>query len=654
MTNTTLEPTNPAAVAPSPSLTDTTAADGVAPDTPNEPAAAATAAALPGLAADRVAQLLGWAVAERAAVHLIGPHGIGKTAYVRAWAHQQGLRVVERSLPVCSTRDFCVPLPVVDPDTGRRQLETVVLEELQAADEHDRYVLVLDEFSRAERSTFNTAMELLQEHTLAGQSLPGLAAVVALDNPFDDPAYTGVSALDLAQADRLATLQVAVDDIPWRDHLCRVHGRDLTAVYTVWGRLPAAARQVLCPRVLDHLIALVDAGLPAGWALPVPATGRLTLPGPDDEDATVAILDELAATIRATAPATGTSDAAAPAVSSTDVTGPSTDPVDVVAPNGGGPSTLDAAIAATISRGWQLRVVGPPGIGKTSQLRDAIAAAGYDVEYLSLATTSPQDLVVPVPVAGSLQFLPAARLLREDRSYVLVLDEFARAPRDVAAAAMELVNERTLAGQPLPGCVAVVALDNPTQIGGIELDTGRIDTAQASRFTATIEVSEDDLPWREVLTDRHGEAAVTFLVWRAEDLDDAARALVTPRCLDRLLSLHAHGLELEAGLPLLHGERVPVSLASLRRRLRGDRSRGITAVLDDLDGHLTRLADGDTTTELAVHTALSTADPAVLADHLDAVSRLLAGLGPNHRLALLRHDGRRRELFVDALHQLAA
>ncbi|MFO7961246.1 MAG: AAA family ATPase, partial [Nitriliruptoraceae bacterium] len=146
-------------------------------------ATTAESQALPGLAADRVTALLGWAVAERASIHLVGPHGIGKTAYVRAWAEAQGLRVVTRSLPVCSQRDFCVPLPVVDRATGQRQLEVLVLEQLLQTHDDDRYVLILDEFSRADRATLNTAMELLQEGTIAGQELPGLAAVVALDNP---------------------------------------------------------------------------------------------------------------------------------------------------------------------------------------------------------------------------------------------------------------------------------------------------------------------------------------------------------------------------------------------------------------------------------------------------------------------------------------
>jgi hypothetical protein len=170
--------------------------------------APAVAPALPGLAADRVAALLTWAVAERGSVHLIGPQGIGKTAYVRAWCREQGLRVVERSLPVCTPRDFCVPLPVADPVSGQRHVETLLLDQLTQAHDGDRYVLLLDEFSRADRATLNTAMELLQERTLAGQPLPGLAAVVALDNPAEDGDYAGVLGLDLAQADRVVSRDV--------------------------------------------------------------------------------------------------------------------------------------------------------------------------------------------------------------------------------------------------------------------------------------------------------------------------------------------------------------------------------------------------------------------------------------------------------------
>ena len=598
---------------------------------------------LPGLGQDRVVQLLSWALQWRGSVHLIGAHGIGKTAYVRAWCQAQGLRVVERSLPVCSQRDFCVPLPVADPVTGRRQVEVLVLEQLLQSHPDDRYVLILDEFSRADRATLNTAMELLQEGTIAGQPLPGLAAVVALDNPVEDGAYAGLVGLDLAQADRVATLQVDVDDIPWRSHLSAVHGRDLEVVWQVWAGLSAAAREVLCPRVLDHLIRLVDRGLPAALALPVVDGGRQRLFDHDTldvdatpPDVTVEVLDRLVDAVHGSWTAGG-------------------QPVPKVArvDEADGAQVVARAVTEALAGGWRLRLVGPPGIGKTSHIRAAVEAAGYDLEYLSLSQTSVTDLVVPVPVAGRLEFLPAARLVRPGRDYVLVLDEFSRAPADTASAAMELVNERSLAGRRLEGCVAVIALDNPPEIGALQLDTGRIDLAQASRFTATIEVDVDDLPWREVLHRRFPATAAAFLDWRAEDLDDAARALVSPRCLERMLSLHADGLDPELGLPVLAGERVPVAISALRRRLRGERTLGFAAVLADLDAVLDRLAHGDARTELAVLTALQHAEVRALTEQQPALLRLLAALHPNHRLALARAGGQRRRVILDVLAQLA-
>ena len=606
--------------------------------------------ALPGLAADRVTALLGWAVAERAAVHLVGPHGIGKTAYVRAWAEAQGLRVVERSLPVCSQRDFCVPLPVVHPATGRRHLEVLVLEQLLQADADDRYLLLLDEFSRADRATLNTAMELLQEGTIAGQPLPGLAAVVTLDNPAEVDGYDGVAALDLAQADRVARLEVTEDDIPWRAHLSRLYGRDLAPLWRRWGGLSAAARQVLCPRVLDHLIDVVDRGLPAELALPVLPGGRQRLLDGDGNDVTATTLAGLThdihatrTTIDATAVASPTPD---PGVQPADSTGP---PRQVAAAD-----VVTDAVTVAIEQRWQLRLVGPPGIGKTSHIRAAVEAAGYELEYVSLSQTSVQDLVVPVPVGGRLEFLPAARLVRPDRRYVLVLDEFSRAPADTASAAMELVNERAIAGRPLDGCVAVIALDNPVEVAGLTLDTGRIDLAQASRFTLTCDVGEDDLPWRQFLISRFAADALPFLDWRAEDLDDAARALVSPRCLERMLSLHAAGLDPTLALPVLAGERVPVPIAALRRRLAGEHTLGLAALAGDVTQVRDRLAAGDVHTELAVLTALQRAELTTLQDHHTAVLQLLEMLHPNHRLALVRTGGRRRAVFLEALKTLAS
>ena len=488
-------------------------------------------------------------------------------------------------------------------------------------------MLVLDELSRASAETLNTAMELLQEHTLAGQALPGLTAVIALDNPEDDPAYAGVHALDLAQADRVAALEVDADDIPWARHLAGVHDVDLRELVAVWRRLPAAHRRVLCPRVIDHALALHGAGLPPAWALPVHGPGRERLIDRDGSDVTDEVLDELLATLdrpaRSTAAAT-TSHA----------------------------DRVVQAIRTGIERGWALRLIGGPGIGKTSHVRAAVEQAGLELEYLSLSQTSPSDLVVPVPVAGRLSFLPARRLVAPGRRYVLVLDEFSRAPVDVAAAAMELVNERSLAGRRLEGCVAVVALDNPPRLGAITFDAGRIDAAQASRFTCTLEVTEDDLPWRDHLLARFGEAARPFLDWRAEDLPDDVRALVSPRCLERLLSLHSAGLDPVLGLPRVGGQRVPAPIGALRRRIDGGGSLGLRQLAADLDGTADRLAAGHADTEVAVVTALQRADRTVLEEEHVAVAALFAALLPALRLSLVRQGPHRRELFVRLLADL--
>ena len=468
---------------------------------------------------------------------------------------------------------------------------------------------------------------------LEGPALPlfALAALVMVATLIAET----TAGLELAQADRVATLQVDVDDIPWRAHLATVHGRDLGPVWRAWGTLTGAARRVLCPRVLDHLVTLVDCGLPAELALPVLPSGRQRLPGHDELDATGDTLARLADAIHGSWAAAGE------------------EPPLLASGRAADQGLVGRAVADAIAGGWRLRLVGPPGIGKTSHLRAAVEAAGYDLEYLSLSQASVHDLVVPVPVGGRLESLPAARLVRPDRQYVLVLDEFSRAPADTASAAMELVNERSIAGRRLDGCVAVIALDNPAEVGGLHLDTGRLDVAQVSRFTATLEVGEDDLPWRDVLLGRFPTSAPTFLDWRAEDLDDAARVLVSPRCLERMLSLHAHGLDPALGLPVLGGERAPVAIAALRRRLRGERTAGFSALVADLDAVVGRLEDGDPHTELTVLTALQRAEARTLEPAQPAVVRLLGALHPNHRLALVRGGGARRNVLFQALQQLA-
>lgn len=128
--------------------------------------------------------------------------------------------------------------------------------------------------------------------------------------------------------------------------------------------------------------------------------------------------------------------------------------------------------------------------------------------------------------------------------------------------------------------------------------------------------------------------------------------LVSPRCLERMLSLHATGLDPELGLPVLAGERVPVAIAALHRRLRGERTVGFVALVADLEAVVGRLEEGDAHTELTVLTALHRAEARALERAQPAVIRLLGALHPNHRLALVRGGGARRHVLLRALQQL--
>jgi hypothetical protein len=288
-----------------------------------------------------------------------------------------------------------------------------------------------------------------------------------------------------------------------------------------------------------------------------------------------------------------------------------------------------AAVAYAIAEGWRLRLVGPPGIGKTSHIRAAVEAAGYELEYLSLSQASVHDLVVPVPVAGKLDFLPAARLVRPDREYVLVLDEFSRAPAETASAAMELVNEKAIAGRPLEGCVAVIALDNPAEVGGLQLDTGRIDAAQASRFTATIEVGEDDLPWREVLLDAvPGETAPRSSTGAPRTSTTPPGCWSRPAAWSGCCRCTPAGSTPSSGCPSSAASGCPSRSPRCAAGCGASGPSGSPAVLADLDDHLARLEDGDPHTELTVLTALQRADVASLRAATSAVARLLARCTP--------------------------
>lgn len=584
--------------------------------------------------------------ARRQSLLVLGPHGFGKTGYtVDYFERLEDVRVVVKSLSNTTPENFFIPVPTKDgvvaqgaPDDTT--LETLLLEELKPQYPGERVVLFLDELNRVPtKSIFNLVMEVSQEYTVAGVELPHLIGVVCCANPPGDPSrYTGVLMLDYAQADRFHTVILEENDVPWRHYLAYEYPHlDLNPFFTTWAGLERQIRLDFPPRLMEFFLRLDAEGLPQQWALPF-TSKRLQLKTVSDTDVTEKVLSQLAASIHSTLHLT-------PA------------------------KPLGSAVKAAIKNNWSIRLMGDPGIGKTSAIKAMVSDVKLDSVYFSLSQVSPEDMAMPVPREGKLRTLLMSRLKRtEDEKYVLILDEFSRAQRRTAAAAMELTNNHAIAGQTLHGLSAVVAIDNKPQVGNTPLDTGRVDDAQASRFVLTLELDPNNTGWQDYLRAQYGqEWAQAFIDWWAEDLNDTVRWAVTPRCLERLMVREKKGLPLAPAIPVIGTDRAPATnqLLLLRRRLEGV-ALGMRELLEDIDAYMKFMEETNpdevvldepavVVKRQQVLSLLRNADEKRLVDAQEShklASRMIPLLSVQERLAVLRTaeaNTPRNKIWTDAL-----
>lgn len=559
---------------------------------------------------------------------IFGEHGIGKTStffshIARAYPDTALVYVPAANL---TPDDLLVNAPVRDPHTGELVLRQLVMSQLKPG---RPFVLLIDDSLQAGETIQSQLMQVACDWTLGEHDLRALGCVGVFLTDNESLAETSARRSDLALLDRMVTMRITANDTSWRRHLAaKYRPWDLRPVFSFWASLSPALRELLSPRTLDHVLANAREGFPLRWGLPLVDGERLRLaePGPDGrpgQNRTAEILDRIATSLGVPNPSTI-------------------------------PDPVRQVVRAALRNRWTVLLQGPPGCGKTELVRQTLREGlGRDALYFSLPVTNVEDLCAPIPSAdGTLDNLLAAKFTGPEPK-AIVWDEYNR-PKDKAAFAklMELTQEWSLAGRPIENLRAQIAVQNPPYHLGRKLLVARNNIAQATRFTASLQVEPEDIPANEWLLARYGADAETVLEWWKHDIDDEGRAWITKRTLERLIKLHRRGLPLEmATVYLGNGEYAPVPLTALIDRLKGRPVTGLAELARDAGAWEARLrraaeaSDEGADDSDVVHQILANAELSQLKKHRAVVTRLVALLPAKLRATYLVGASRQQQRF---------
>jgi MoxR-like ATPase len=196
-------------------------------------------------------------------------------------------------------------------------------------------------------------------------------------------------------------------------------------------------------------------------------------------------------------------------------------------------SEITETLSAMVEQKIPTFLWGPPGIGKSSIVRQIAEAKGVGFVDLRLSLMDPTDLKgIPFyeKEAHTALWAPPAFLPREG-SGILFLDELNTAPPAVQASAYQLILDRRVGEYALPEGWAIVAAGNRERDRGVVY---RMPSPLANRFVhLEMEVHVDD--WRDwAYTAEMDERIIAFIGYKNEELFtfDASRnekSFATPR-----------------------------------------------------------------------------------------------------------------------------
>jgi MoxR-like ATPase len=204
-------------------------------------------------------------------VHMVGPHGVAKTATVRALADVDGVETHIFSAANLAPGELARPVP------ARDGVSFVVNDRLLNPSGAPKRV-VFDEMFRASKANKPQMLEMFQRRSIAGETLEN-TMFWAINNPAKHGAVSyQVGAADEALCSRFTVnLEVTADDTRWREYLVATYGDDVARPFIdFWSEnLDDVGKVFLPPRVLEIMIQLWLADLDVAYGVPMHNGERL-------------------------------------------------------------------------------------------------------------------------------------------------------------------------------------------------------------------------------------------------------------------------------------------------------------------------------------------------------------------------------------------
>jgi hypothetical protein len=196
---------------------------------------------------------------------------------------------------------------------------------------------------------------------------------------------------------------------------------------------------------------------------------------------------------------------------------------------------------AMIDEGWNVLIVGLHGVGKSAIVRGIADRHNLKWTMFNGATMDPHTELVGIPVPRSVTSADGRttrevlRMIRPegiDEAELVFVDELNRAPLEVQNAILEMANERSINGEPLPNLKCVIACINPPD-GDYHVHS--LDLALQDRFDLFIEAPCD--PQAGVMEKFDGlpkKVAEALVKWHSEADHTKRGTYISPRRLAKM------------------------------------------------------------------------------------------------------------------------